>query len=626
MGTRLFTLFRCMVPTRSLPLSILLLFFAVAVWALTVPSTIFEVADGNTIANGVPNCDWNTLNGAKTVSTNVITDGGGTPCVGDSGSGPNAYIFLVGDTSEKVFTTGGSKDSKDPQDSWQWTSGATPDKDLLTHAYAASYTGPDGHKVLVYGGERFAVNGDANIGVWFFQNTVQPAGVGKNGFTGHHQDGDVFAVSAFTNGGGHPGLDVYIWDATAAAPGGGCPNSHYPQPPAVGACADTNLRLIFHAASGSPSLCSGSDPACTAVNGVPISTSWPYTGKNISGNSVTQPQPNAFFEGGFDLTALFPGGAPGCFSSFLMETRSSQSTDAVLKDFLSGTFPECSFTVSKSCSCSTVNGNTGAYTYGFGGTVKNTGAAPLFNVTVTDTAPDGDHTYNCGTLPKKGDAGDTKNWPADCSPATPTTFTSTISSGLLNTANATAQTSSGAGAGTINASNQPVQVSCGNAADVPACSPIPLIDVTKACSTSVEVINNQVAVRVNYTGKVKNTSTTEALLNVSVNDKANTDINGNGGFDDPANPLSLQPLDSVGNPMGSPCTSCTLVIGQEASFSGSYVPTNAAFVDSGGQPIPGRARLDDKVTAVGTGKVSGTQVSKTALAHCVVCPAGSCPP
>ena len=532
----------------------------------------------------------------------------------------------MGTPGEGTFT-GGSKDIQDV-DAWSWAGLGSPDKDALTHGYAASYTGPDGDKVLVFGAERFAVNGDANIGVWFFQNQVKPVGVGKDGFTGHHQDGDVFAVSAFTNGGGHPGLDVYIWDATAAAPGAGCPNSHYPQPPAVGDCAATNLRLIFHAASGDTSLCSGSSAACTAVNGVQLSTangnamSWPYATKFGGGNVVPV---NGFFEGGFDLSALFPGGAPGCFSSFLVETRSSQSTDAVLKDFLSGNFPECSFTVSKACACSTVNGNTGQFTYNFGGTVQNTGGGSLFNVTVTDSAPDGDHIYNCGTLAKKGDAGDTKNWPTQCTPSSPTSFTSTVSSGLMNTANATAQTSTSSTA-TINASNQPFQVSCGNASDVPACSPIPTIDVVKSCSTSIEVINSEVAVRVNYSGTVTNNSTTEALINVSVNDRANTDINGNGGFADPLNPLSLQPLDSGGNPVGSPCTSCTLLIGQSASYSGSYVPTNAAFVDSSGNPIAGRARLDDKVTAAGTGKVSGTGVSKDALAHCLVCPAGSCPP
>src|SRR5947199_10762613 len=44
-----------------------------------------------------------------------------------------------------------------------------------------------------------------------------------------------------------------------------------------------------------------------------------------------------------DITELF-GGIPGnepCISSFLMETRSSQTPDAVLKDFIGGGFNTC---------------------------------------------------------------------------------------------------------------------------------------------------------------------------------------------------------------------------------------------------------------------------------------------
>ena len=40
-----------------------------------------------------------------------------------------------------------------------------------------------------------------------------------------------------------------------------------------------------------------------------------------------------------DLTAL---GLQGCFSSFLAETRSSQSPTATLSDFVIGNFPLCS--------------------------------------------------------------------------------------------------------------------------------------------------------------------------------------------------------------------------------------------------------------------------------------------
>ncbi|PYX51450.1 MAG: hypothetical protein DMG79_03015, partial [Acidobacteria bacterium] len=76
-------------------------------------------------------------------------------------------------------------------------------------------------------------NGDANIGIWFFQNNVGPNGSG--GFTGSHVDHDVFLISAFTGGGGTSTIEVLEWDHTCAA---GVKN------PASGQCADTNLRLL----------------------------------------------------------------------------------------------------------------------------------------------------------------------------------------------------------------------------------------------------------------------------------------------------------------------------------------------------------------------------------------------
>src|SRR6266478_7914634 len=84
----------------------------------------------------------------------------------------------------------------------------------LTNGYAISYSS-GGHKILAFGGERFAVNGDANIGAWFFQQPVGPNASGT--FDGVHTPGDVFAVSAFTNGGSHPALDVYEWDPACSA-------------------------------------------------------------------------------------------------------------------------------------------------------------------------------------------------------------------------------------------------------------------------------------------------------------------------------------------------------------------------------------------------------------------------
>src|SRR5207245_9240130 len=91
----------------------------------------------------------------------------------------------------------------DPQhmSSVHWTPAEkVPDNDTITHAYAASYTAtPSGDKVVMVGGDRFAVDGDANIGAWFFQ---QNNSLNSNGaFSGVHVNHDVFLVSAFVGSG-----------------------------------------------------------------------------------------------------------------------------------------------------------------------------------------------------------------------------------------------------------------------------------------------------------------------------------------------------------------------------------------------------------------------------------------
>ena len=54
----------------------------------------------------------------------------------------------------------------------------------------------------------------------------------------------------------------------------------------------------------------------------------------------------AFVEFGLDVNAVL-GGPIGCFTTFLAETRSSQSTTAQLKDFAFGAFPICGIAVEK---------------------------------------------------------------------------------------------------------------------------------------------------------------------------------------------------------------------------------------------------------------------------------------
>src|SRR5215510_9641745 len=110
MRTKFLTLTRCFGPTRYLLLSLGVLCFAVAVWALTAPTTIFEIdgdsATGSTYGSpNAINCDWDTLNSGKTANSTTPT----AVCQ-SGGAAFGAYGFLVGAPGEPNFTTGGSKD------------------------------------------------------------------------------------------------------------------------------------------------------------------------------------------------------------------------------------------------------------------------------------------------------------------------------------------------------------------------------------------------------------------------------------------------------------------------------------------------------------------------------------
>ena len=92
--------------------------------------------------------------------------------------------FKVDPAPFSIFTGGGSKDAIDLS-SWNWKddAGGLPDKDNITNAYARAYT-VNGDLILYYGADRFANDGDAQLGFWFFQNNVT---VNANGsFDGIH--------------------------------------------------------------------------------------------------------------------------------------------------------------------------------------------------------------------------------------------------------------------------------------------------------------------------------------------------------------------------------------------------------------------------------------------------------
>jgi hypothetical protein len=275
-----------------------------------------------------------------------------------------------------IFTGGGSKDPIDiNQWAWKDNVGGLPDKDNLLHGFAARYSidssaacpgkNPDGTantdgtakcEMLFFGNDRFDNSGDAQQGFWFFQNKIglgTNAVGGGNGFTSSggtefHRKGDLLLISDFSNGGSVSTITVFTWDPDCKA------TSKTPWTSGV-SCGDANLRFQ---ASSTAANCNPVDPAISGFCGIvnPADNTlapWSFTDKTTT-NSTTH-LPNTYlqgelYEGGVNLSYLNLGGE--CFSSIASETRSSQSTTAVLKDFVLGSFGDCDSTFSTTASIS----------------------------------------------------------------------------------------------------------------------------------------------------------------------------------------------------------------------------------------------------------------------------------
>jgi hypothetical protein len=274
------------------------------------------------------------------------------------------------------FTGGGSKDVRDIA-AWQYSSGdVAPDKDEILNAAAAGYkvdTDSDGNKELLvfFTADRFANDGDAQIGFWFFKDDVHPDGSGA--FTGQHKSGDILVLSDFSQGGTVANLNAYEWV------GGKNPLK------AINAGSGS---VDCDAVSHNPYVCAIENDGAAATP-----TIWDYTPK--AGSADTYPT-GSFLEGGINVTKLVPGSSL-CFASFMAETRSSTSTTAQLKDFAQGTFPICAPKTELTMSASPSGDHHAGDPITFSYFEKNVGTGPLTSPSVTDT--------NCSPVAQKKTAG-----------------------------------------------------------------------------------------------------------------------------------------------------------------------------------------------------------------------------
>ena len=353
--------------TRRIPLALLAviaLTIAVVVPANAVHDLGVFQLDRNaqsSVQSAIPATDdWDKVCPSGTPSGGVP----GVQCIG--GISAQATTFDTDGVNASIFTGGGSKDDLNTT-SWQWKDGSVPPKDDLAHAYAVRYASG----LLYFGADRTANNGDSQIGFWFFRGNVGPRPGGTFG-PDSHQNGDILILSDFTQGGTTVTIRVFAWHS----PGGTINGT-------LDLLAGTTTNLAD--CVGPPPVSSG-DPFCATVNKVNTPSPWAFTDKGGAPNGYFAP--GEFYEGGVDLAFL--GLADECFSSFLAETRSSQSVDATLKDFVGGGFGVCSATMSTTPSA------------GAGGTVAP-GTIVTDTATVTGTSPTKTPTgsvtfYLCGPI------------------------------------------------------------------------------------------------------------------------------------------------------------------------------------------------------------------------------------
>ena len=224
-----------------------------------------------------------------------------------------------------IFTTGGSKDDLDIPN-WRHKDGNVPPKDEITERLRGEVRRRGGHEILYFGADRFAQNGSADFGFWFFRNEISMNADGT--FSGVHTGslttpGDILILGTFTQGGATSNIRVFKWVGT----GGNA----------------TSNGTVRGTHRGVRRLCCGprlNAAGCGTVNNALIPVAWPYTPSQGAAGSIPI---GGFVEGGINLSDPSLNLA-GCFRSFMAETRSSPSVDATLKDFVLGNFEACDST------------------------------------------------------------------------------------------------------------------------------------------------------------------------------------------------------------------------------------------------------------------------------------------
>jgi hypothetical protein len=288
-----------------------------------------QCPNGGTLTIDGNSCDWSDLSGYP-ISTHIRDRFG------------NGVDDQFTEGTKDYFTAAAST----------WKIGQTKPKNDIANAAVVL----DGC-LLYFAGDRTKVSGDAQIGFWFYLGGTAPRVLkvspdSSGDFYPEHALGDLLILSDFTGGGRTGTVTIYTWVGTGGAYGNGTLD------------LATNVTGVVAINNDFPA---------------DIPAGWDYP-------SAQYPV-NAFYEGRVNLCELEDvNGNPinFCFSSFLLEARSSQELTASLDDYVAGAFnvvPKVSINNQSVCSgqsatfTATVTGGIAPITYSFNGgpfTASNT--------------------------------------------------------------------------------------------------------------------------------------------------------------------------------------------------------------------------------------------------------------
>ncbi len=462
---------------------------------------------------------------------------------------------IVADTTPSVFR--GSKDTQDIS-SWRYDLGSSPPKDDLLHAYAAAYTATTatgstavGDLLIYFGANRAAFNGTASLGFWFFKNPIALDNANgrfinpNTNALATHANGDVLVAFEYTNGGAVSGVRLFTWTGGQLAESG-----------SIGVAPTTNPNVF----------CNSNDTICGSNNHEALTLPW--------GGAIA---PGQFFEGGINLTSIFQGGDT-CFAGFMATTRTSDTANATIKNFILGNFPVCHLTVTKSCESAVFQAATNNVLNTVVGRVLNDGGGLLTNISLVDNPAFGSapsfYTCTAAGLPTT-----TPKSPSSLPAGDSICYRASQTSGTLVTSDTV---TANASAGTSTITNTAT-------ATCTASAPSTGLSVTKICDVDLVAQNSQLALKVNYSGSVTNTGGV-ALSNVIVCEAHEQTIGaGQTPCDVPHITHNIGTLAAAGLP------------GSSATYSGSYFPS-LALTGAGVSTLssPENAVFKDQASAAGS--------------------------